>query len=256
MRLFFDVFDMYLKDIQVPSKDKIFLIFDDDSRVELICDYEDPYYHSRMEIKFSSKFNLPYLSKSRITEYMKFINIMSKFKFDYDYFGSMMVGKINEIIHEYWTKINDKYIGNDINNYQIYYPINKHEKASWNLTYDYDYNNTKMVISNYINKVIYDDENFKLKIFSLVKLNPHLNPHGIDEIFINGYLTFYDVIISFKDKNEYPFEELLLIIKNWEEWMETHDQTDNETDDEYYKRVYKYSDELIKKYVEEINKQI
>lgn len=247
---------MYLKDIQVPSRDKIILIFDDDSRVELICDYEDPYYHGRMEIKLGSKFNLPYLSKSRIIEYMKFINIMSKFKFDYEYFGTMMVRKINEIIHEYWTKINDKYIADDINNYQIYYPMDKHEKTSWDLTHDYDYNNPKMIISNYTNPAIHNDANFKLKIYCLAKLNTHLNPQGIDEISVYENITFYDVILSFKDKNEYPFEKLLSFIKSWEEWMKIHDQADDETDDEYYKRVYKYSDELIKKYVDEINKLI
>lgn len=240
---------MYLKDIQVPSRDKIILIFDDDSRVELICDYEDPYYHGRMEIKLCSRFNLLYLSKSRITEYMKFINIMSKFKFNYEYFGTMMVRKINEIIHEYWTKINDKYIADDINNYQIYYPMDKHEKTSWDLTHDY--NNPKMIISNYTNPAVHNDENFKLKIYCLAKLNPQ----DIDEISVYGHITFYDVILSFKDKDDYPFEKLLSIIKSWEEWMKIHDQAD-ETSDEYYKRVYKYSDELIKKYIEEINKLI
>ena len=245
---------MYLKDIQVPSRNKIILIFDDDSSVELICDYEE--YHGRIEIKLGSKFNLPYLSKSRITEYVKFINIMSKFKFDYEYFGSMITRKINEIIHEYWMKINDKYIGDNINNYQIYYPMGKHEKTSWDLAHDYNYDVTKMIISNHINKAIYDSNGNKLKIYCLTKLDTHLNPDGIDVISVYENITFYDVILSFKDKNEYPFEKLLSIIKSWEKWMETHDQADDETSDEYYKRVYKYSDELIKKYVDEINKLI
>lgn len=109
-----------------------------------------------------------------------------------------------------------------------------------------------MIISNYTNPAVHNDENFKLKIYCLAKLNPQ----DIDEISVYGHITFYDVILSFKDKDDYPFEKLLSIIKSWEEWMKIHDQADDETSDEYYKRVYKYSDELIKKYIEEINKLI